>query len=156
MFVPLDHPDGGFTVQARVSNKDIADLLSTAFEGGITGTWCVIVGVVDPPDVTIWSDRYDNGTLRDDPQLYRYYDYPVTPGGAVIVAEDEVWRDAEREGDTSQVKTFHIDRETIARGLSVMQTKYPHHFADFVKQNGDACTADVFVQCCVFGELVYG
>lgn len=41
-------------------------------------------------------------------------------------------------------------------GLSLMSRDYPNHFADFMAENEDAETADVFVQCCIFGNIVYG
>jgi len=41
-------------------------------------------------------------------------------------------------------------------GLTRMAGKYPTHFADFLAENDDATTADVFVQCCIFGEVRYG
>lgn len=150
MYVPVEHPDGGFDVTARVSNKDIAGLLSTAFESGV-GYWCVITDIIAPPDPTVWLDRKDNGDLEPEGRLYRRYDYPVTPGGAVIIADAQ-----EYEDDPAEAKTYRIDRESITRGLAVMQQKYPKQFSDFVTQNYDAITGDVFIQCCAFGEIIYG
>jgi hypothetical protein len=43
----------------------------------------------------------------------------------------------------------------IKSGLKVMAEKYPHHWQDFVSENDDAITGDVFLQCCLFGEIVY-
>jgi hypothetical protein len=37
-----------------------------------------------------------------------------------------------------------------------MAADYPRHFADLVNENDDADTGDAFVQCCVFGEVIYG
>lgn len=38
----------------------------------------------------------------------------------------------------------------------IVAARYPHHFADFYAEDGDANTADVFVQCCVFEMIKYG
>lgn len=152
-FVPPDHPDGGFDVRTRVSNKDVANLLCGAFEGG-TYYWCVIVEIIKPPEDVIWSDRNDQGELDEGAILYRKYDYPVTPGGAVVITTQEEYDEA--EGDVSKMKTYRLDRDTIARGLNVMLKKYPSQLAAFLEGNDDADTADIFVQCCAFGEIVYG
>lgn len=50
-----------------------------------------------------------------------------------------------------------VGPDDIARGMSVAGAKYPHQLAAWLRdRNGDAETADVFLQCAVFGELVYG
>ena len=49
-----------------------------------------------------------------------------------------------------------LNWDTLNRGFEVMRDEYPSHWADMVEENGDADTADVFLQCCLFGELVYG
>lgn len=135
-----DHFD--LTDGVKLLNKDVAYLLCTAFEGGV-GYWCIIVGHVKPSETKAWMDEGD-----DEPDVWRNYDWPVTDGGAVIIADAEEWVDAENEGDTSNVKTYRIDRESIQRGLEGMQRMYPKVFDDFRYENYDANTADVFLQCC--------
>ena len=45
----------------------------------------------------------------------------------------------------------------IARGMSIAAEKYPHVMAQWLRdRNGDAGTSDVFIQCALFGEAVYG
>ena len=58
-------------------------------------------------------------------------------------------RDDEGEG-------HNITPLTIERGVQTMQDKYPRHFADMVKENDDATTSDVLLQCILFEEVVYG
>jgi hypothetical protein len=60
---------------------------------------------------------------------------------------DEV--DEERE-------LMKLDEEAIKRGLQGLAEEHPEHLADFLREEEDAITGDVFVQLCVFGELVYG
>ena len=50
----------------------------------------------------------------------------------------------------------HLTLADIQKGLETMRDKYPHHWADLVEENDDLITGDVFLQCAVFGELVYG
>ena len=37
-----------------------------------------------------------------------------------------------------------------------MAQEYPQHFLDAVTENDDAITADVFFQCIVFNDVIYG
>ena len=49
-----------------------------------------------------------------------------------------------------------LGEKEILRGLEVMADKYPNHFGDAIAGNDDATTGDVFLQCCVFGDVLYG
>jgi hypothetical protein len=51
---------------------------------------------------------------------------------------------------------FHLGPRQVRDGLEIMARDYGRHFADMIAENDDATTADVFLQCCLFGELVYG
>lgn len=44
----------------------------------------------------------------------------------------------------------------IKKGLTVMAKKYPKHFASILKEDTDSETADVLLQCALFGEVIYG
>lgn len=62
------------------------------------------------------------------------------------------------------VREVRLDRATIEAGLHAFmgqpaQGKKPvpvRHYARWMDGSADEVTADAFVQCCVFGELVYG
>jgi pimeloyl-ACP methyl ester carboxylesterase len=43
-----------------------------------------------------------------------------------------------------------------AEWLHLMPQVAPEHWADFLTENEDAETGDVFVQLCLLGEVVYG
>jgi len=61
------------------------------------------------------------------------------------------------EGDEFKgVKEWTLDLAAIRKGLQIMADKYPHHFRDAMAENDDAITGDVFLQCCLFDEIVYG
>ena len=49
-----------------------------------------------------------------------------------------------------------LDLNAIKKGLQIMAEKYPRHMGDFLNENDDADTGDVFLQCCLFGEAIYG
>jgi hypothetical protein len=49
-----------------------------------------------------------------------------------------------------------LNEENLLIGLNKMATSYPRHFLDMVMENDDGDTADIFLQCCILGEVVYG
>jgi hypothetical protein len=63
--------------------------------------------------------------------------------------------------DPSEYEGFGNGRKTITEadvrsGLDVMRRDHPKQFAKVMSGDGDADTADVFLQCCLFGKVVYG
>lgn len=141
-------PFGPFYVTHAVPRKRVADMLCGAFEGG-SSYWYEVVRYITPP-ARVWYSNPDLGRKPDGPLVwYRHIDTPLNPGGAVIIKsldKDKI------NGKTS----WRLDLVTIAKGLNSMAAKCPQHFADMVSENDDATTADVFLQCCLFGEVIYG
>lgn len=77
-------------------------------------------------------------------------------------AEDEFWTrgggahlefDKPTE-DSSGQKNIGI--QDLTDGLSVMARIAPRHFGDMIQENDDAITHDVFLQCVLFGEIIFG
>lgn len=58
--------------------------------------------------------------------------------------------------DTEEQKVYTVTPVQIERALQLMADKYPRHWIDFINENTDATTGDVFLQLCVFKEVVYG
>lgn len=119
-------------VTFTVNDERVNDLLTSAFEGGST-YWCELVSVVRP------KGKNKGKYLQDIPFL---------PGGVVIL------KDKEESGLNAE--TFALDRSSLETGLQTMANKFPYHFGLFMDENDDAETADVFLQCCLFGEVIYG
>jgi hypothetical protein len=124
------------------SDDQIRSLLCSAFEGG-SNYWYQINGVSLPACVTVEEFRY-GGPLYDDswPETYMI---PFAPDCALVIADME-----------SDKAEYRLDRQALGRGMQVMAKKYPCHFADVLNETGDATTGDVYLQCCLFGELIYG
>lgn len=79
-------------------------------------------------------------------KCYAFLDYPVREGGSVVVSDN---------GESGR-ELKPVNRETLVEGLKIMAAKYPRQFADFLLGNGDGSTGDVFLQCVVFGDVVFG
>jgi hypothetical protein len=115
----------------NLTEQQVYDLLVTAREGGSN----------------YWIDSYVSTAPAEsftpvDGEVYKFADYPLH-GGSITITHDET-------------EKAILNLENIQSGLQVMANKYNRHFTDLLNDNMDAITADVFLQCCVFGELVYG
>ena len=117
-----------------VSDKRIEDLLCDAFEGG-SNYWYVIKKFNFPPGQTKQSLGI----------TYPHIELPLK-GGSLLIGEVE--------GNPEYDKV--LDRAAIERGLQLMAEKYPKHYADFMTENDDAITGDVFLQVALYGEVIFG
>ena len=117
----------------KVSRQQVAGALWRAFGSQIT--WFRVVEVIEPPTLRFRSIEH---------LALRMVDYPLNEGGSIGIVSTEPSSDV-----------FRLDLKSIRRGLEDLATKYPRHFADLVNENTDTITADVLLQCCLFGELIY-
>lgn len=130
-------------VKQEIPLSRISDLLCSAFEGG-SNYWYQIVAKQEPVKFEFRSDA-DN--------IYPHLDYPLNPGGYLTITT--------LEGDTHKgKKEWRLDRLAVTEGMAAMAALKPgnggHHYPDFLAENDDATTGDVFLQCCLFGEVIYG
>lgn len=127
------------TIKIEISDDQIKGLLCSAFEGG-TYYWCRIKGY----------DFTEKLSLKDFKKGGRYHSkwfhhsqvIPLVPNCNVKI------KDILDKG-----RTYTLDLESIKRGFKVMTEKYPKYFGDFINDNYDTETGDIFLQCCLFGEI---
>jgi hypothetical protein len=122
------------TLAIEVPDERIQALLCDAFEGG-SNYWYVIRAFNYPPGQTKKSLGIE----------FAHLELPLKEGGSLTIGEI---------GKTMPDKV--LDRDAIQKGLKIMAEKYPAHYADFLAENDDATTGDVFLQCCLYGEAVFG
>jgi len=128
-------------VKLSVTNQRIADLLIGAFEGG-SNYW------ID------WVEYLGETEESAEAMCKRLSIQIETPRYARIPLAGGTW--AVKIVQTEGQPDVRLDFNAIQNGLAEMAKKYPTHFADFLNEDDDADTADVFLQCCVFGEVIYG
>lgn len=130
-----------FTVHQEVTAERVSDLICSALEGG-SNYWYMIEKKIEP---TAWT--FDSEKVSP-----RHYigDYPLNPGGKLIFSVREP------ENDDEKAARHELTWETIASGLNVMARDYGETFGNFMSENDDAETGDVFLQCCLFQEVKYG
>jgi hypothetical protein len=136
-------------VSVAVPLRRVLDIICNALDSGAFGYWIdrKSLDEVIPQGWTLddveWLTPSDRDFWRG---VRRSYFAPLIEGGALIFRED----------DDDATKMCRLDLASIRSGLEVMAKTYPGHFANIVGENDDATTADIFVQCCVLGGVVYG
>ena len=111
----------------EITSQRISDLLCTAFEGGSN----------------YWATSPDNNASEVGAEYS--FEAPLNQNGFFVIEDLE-----------DDNKRYIVNSDSIDKGLQVMAENFGHHFQDFLNENYDACTGDVFLQCCVFGDVIYG
>lgn len=130
------------TVQTtlEISLDRISSLLISAFEGG-SNYWYRIEKFVKPREpAPAWADF---------PEC-RHAWYPLVKGGALVVS------DYHGNEGTKGMTTKVVDLAAIQAGLGLMAKESPRHWSNFINEDDDSETGDVFLQYVVLGEIVYG
>lgn len=123
-----------------ITAEQIASLLASAFEGG-SNYWYRIDEFDEP---------FEPMAFRTDAnQVFRHIDYPMNSGGKLVISCLE---DGEINGKTSWV----LDQKALIKGMRTMAKKYPDSFRAVVDDSADANTADLYLQCCLFGSVELG
>lgn len=152
------HIGARMKVVSEISIERIANLLCSALEGG-SNYWYQIVEIIPPAGFNPQDSRTKLEFMSDtelakmmgrEPKIYSHIDYPCNRGGALII------RDIEDTDIKQPGAPMRLDLEAMQRGLQLMVDKAPKHWGDFLSENDDATTADVFLQLCLFGDVIYG
>ena len=131
----------------QVFDEKLRALLCSAFEGG-SNYWYMHTRSEFPAGVT-YDDFRDGGRFTLAEYWHPLELIPFVDGCALIIT-------TEAAGDEGDKTEYRLDRAALRRGIDVMAKRYLRHFANVVSEDDDAETGDVFLQCCLFGEIVYG
>jgi hypothetical protein len=115
------------SVRSHIVLADIADILYSADVG-----------------TNYWNSHHSNlGYEKNVVQMLEDDDK------GIIIADVE-------DCDENDVpKSYILNKKKLKKGLTVLAKKYPHHFCDILKKETDMITADVLVQCSIFGDILY-
>lgn len=129
-------------VAVDVPVKSVLDVIITAAEYACA-YWAVIVAASELPANLSYYERFFN---------------IATDGWIDFSLLEEMETSSLGFGLTQKIgtKTMRLNNNTIQNGLKLMANKYPRHFGDLMCNNHDADTADVFLQCCLLGDIIYG
>ncbi len=120
------------TYKVNVPLQRVYDLLVTGIESGGYGSFLIHEG--DWKEAWTAADRGAHNAFGLIGLVDRY--------------------EFEESGNPAPIKRMHD--AFLITGLRVMAQDYPTHFEAFMTENDDAITGDVFLQCVVFGEVIYG
>lgn len=132
-------------IATQFDPKIASALLCQAFEGG-SNYWYNIVGYQEPDALSFISDADHAAVMERQPEITKHLDYPLNDGGEVLVA------------DMNTDREYVLDLEACRRGWDVMARDHARAFLDAVLDDGinsDQTTGDIFLQCCLFGEVLY-
>lgn len=139
----------------------IYSLLVSAFEGG-SNYWYMIQDRIEPAEgaESVYLDTLWNDKRAKDPSYIHSCELPFN-GGALMIDDEQA--------DEPELKTpVRLDLERIKYGFDCWaidamkedgdetRSAHPCHLANLIKGDDDAETADVFLQYCVFGKVIYG
>ena len=119
-------PTKTFAVTTQIPLESVKDLIISAFEGGSN----------------YWYYDLRPDTKRTTVQFW-HAELPFRKGRAVYFKDSD--------GDEHK-----LDLAAIERGLDIMAAKYPRHMSNLVTEHWDGDTADVLLQCCTLGDVIYG
>lgn len=139
-----------FKIETEISDKDVSLLLCDAFEGG-SNYWYADLSYELPEGISF--EEFREGGARQSKDEYWHWSQliPLTEG-CTLTLRDKLDEDHEEEGG----KLHRIRREDLERGLKIFAEKCPNQLANLLSENDDADTGDCFLQCVVFGEVLYG
>lgn len=137
-------PNKMISVPISIPMQAIQSLLISAFEGG-SGYWNQIQDYKCPKGLT------------DDDFEFPFYEVPLIKGGELYTMDVEEMGDKEyKDASKADKEKWTLTLEKCIAGLKIMAEKCPRHFGDVMADNTDATTADVFLQCCLLGDCIYG
>ena len=119
-----------FNIEVEITHNQIEDLIVGALEGGSN----------------YWLSFEVNPIIKDFKWDAIDYARQIVEGECELICYDV----------ENQDYLGRLNKITIEEGLNVMNKKYPHIFNQILNDDGDADTADVFMQCCVLKDIVYG
>lgn len=132
---------GSVNVKMEITETQLNDMLVNAFEGGIN-YWC------SAAKATLVNETIPKQThLADDIASGRVLEIEIT---------DSESEDHEYDIPKEKAGKHIVSRDKLIEAFQIMADKYPRHMKDFLDENADADTADVWFQCAVFGESIYG
>jgi len=140
-------------IEPVIPLQRLQDLLITALEGG-SNYWYCNADYEFPAEHVEAVNEAAGG-------VFRGYWAPFFDGCLTLQVkhEDELprWDGKEfQKVEAGNGMEWVIKKADLIRGLETMGKDYPRHMSDFLRENEDAITGDVFLQCVCFGETIYG
>ena len=143
------------SITQDIPRERVENLLCDALEGG-SNYWYMIKDKIEP----VGEGFAYYGSHNEKKTKYLHL-YPLQEGGALMIDDSNA--------DEPELKEpVRLDWARVKEGLRLWaldamkddedktRGAHPRLWADFIKDNTDAETADCFLQYCIFGKVIYG
>lgn len=129
-----------YSVLTEITTKQITELMVGAIEcNDMTTAWCrgitLISSEFTPVPGTVWYDQEE---------LY------LKPFHVRVKFDREGLEEGNGKG------RFLLNQPRLQLGLRRFANDYPTHYGDFIQEQADAVTYDVWLQATVLGKVIYG
>ena len=122
---------GIMEIKMTVNKQRLEDLLCTALEGGCDH-WA-----------RIKKGTFAKGKSASD---YEYWHLEAIFDGGTIIVQD--YEDSDTKAE--------IGLDELMKGLQLLASNYPEHYCDWLREDDDGETGDIFLQLTCFGEVMFG
>ena len=112
----------------------MTDMLCGAFEGG-SNYWITKLDWTNTDEIEGWGEKSWWEALPLAIAEKKHFEFMIQ----------------DLDGDWHECTT-----QCLWVGVEIMSQKYYRHFVDMIAETDDATTADVYLQCALFGDVVYG
>ena len=135
-------------IRRKITEEGLNDLLCCAMEGG-SNYWVDHIELVWPEGET------EESMKAKYPDAVWHNDLPFKGGAVIVYAPDRI--ESGKVVGADESTAYRLDLKAMNKGLRLMRKpKYRRHYEDFITDNFDAITGDVFLQLSLFGEVIYG
>lgn len=170
--VSVDHPlRAAGAILVNEFWKRVGDLIITGVESGSYATFG-LAGKDKPSsgEFPRLNDADHAKVMGETPEV-GYYDYPLNGGVLWLLnkydedanpkehdAKPAPWVRSEfmKDKKRGDYWRYALDMAALENGMAVFLKDASRHFGDWMKEGDDAITGDVFLQCCIFGDIIYG
>tara|TARA_Y100000296_G_scaffold75641_1_gene95515 strand:- start:45 stop:515 length:471 start_codon:yes stop_codon:yes gene_type:complete len=153
------------SAKIEITDEQIRCLLNDAFEQA-SNYWYDELDKGQPSrHITLDACDHVLESVTKEWEKYWWAYLPTTGGSVTLVdtiadtneGRSRRYEDASPPQRKRENGFYTIDAHAIERGVQALSEKCPHQFANaFLLDNADAMTADAFLQCCCFGDVLYG
>lgn len=116
-------------IQVTITDEQLDELLTCGLNGGIN----------------YWA-RVENIQLKPSDNADDEIGMAIVRGNAKLTIQD-----TEDDG-----KIHFLDSSLLKNGVAVFHELCPTHWAEVRRGECDAGCGDAFIQCCLFGQVLYG
>lgn len=134
------------TVPISIKLENLSSMLCTAIETGAVTYWCSRVEIAQKPTKAVYRSSFAPQENAEDTEL-RLYDIPFNGGALTFYVFDE---------DDGTITRHRLGMRKMLKGLEIMATEAPRFFAYLLNGEDDSDSADAFLQCALFGKIIYG